>query len=84
MTTPTTPTPWLTPREAAARAKVGRNLLYHAIKTGKLKAARLGVRNELRIHEEWLDAWIGAAVIVNPDAPGPDVRTFASARARRP
>lgn len=65
-----TRSPWLTTREAAARAKCGLKLLYYAVKTGRLKAARLGVRNEIRIHEHWLDAWVASALIVNPDAPG--------------
>jgi excisionase family DNA binding protein len=65
-------TPWLTVPQAAARAQVGRKVIYTAIAKGKLKAARLGVRRELRIHREWLDAWIEAAVeIINPTAPGP-------------
>jgi excisionase family DNA binding protein len=71
--TPTpTPTPWLTPREAADRAKVGLKQVYYAIKTGKLKAARVGATR--RIHEAWLDAWLAAAAgVVNPDAPGDPV-----------
>lgn len=66
----TIPTPWLTPREAAARAQVSTKLVYNAVRNGKLKAARLGVRNDIRIHETWVDAWITAAVILNPEAPG--------------
>jgi excisionase family DNA binding protein len=69
----TTPTPWLTPREAAARARVGVGAVYAAVQRGRLKAVRLGVRRDIRIHESWVDAWLNAAVIVNPDAPGDDV-----------
>lgn len=70
--TPTTNTPWLTPPQAAARAQCGVKLLYAAIRAGRLKAVRLGARQQIRIHETWLDAWMLAAEIVNPDAPGED------------
>lgn len=71
-------TPWLTPQQAAQRAQCSKKLVYNAVRAGKLKAARLGVRNDIRIHAEWLDAWIAAAAItVNPSAPGPDLRSLA-------
>ena len=64
-------TPWLRVPQSAARAQVGVKMIYTAIRTGALKAVRLGVRRELRIHRDWLDAWIEAKVeIVNPSAPG--------------
>lgn len=73
-TTPaTTASPWLTPREAAARAKCGLGSIYAAVRGGKLRAVKLGDRNNIRIHEAWLDAWMLAATILNPDAPGGDV-----------
>ncbi len=65
--------PWLTPREAAARAKCGVKLLYASVRAGKLRAVRLGARNDIRIHTDWLDAWMAAATIINPNAPGADV-----------
>lgn len=65
-------TPWLTPAQAAARAQCGVKLLYAAIRAGRLKAVRLGARQQIRIHELWLDAWMMASEIVNPDAPGAD------------
>jgi excisionase family DNA binding protein len=72
-------TPWLTPQQAAQRAQCSKKLVYNAVRAGKLKAARLGVRNDIRIHADWLDAWIAAAAItVNPHAPGPDRRSLAS------
>jgi len=64
--------PWLTAREAAARAKCGINLLYAAIRAGKLRAVRLGARNDIRVHVTWVDAWMSAATVINPDAPGDD------------
>lgn len=62
-------TPWLTVREAAARAKSGVKAIYAAVAGGKLKAARVGTA--LKIHRAWVDAWLTEeAEIVNPDAPG--------------
>jgi excisionase family DNA binding protein len=80
-----TRSPWLTPSGAAARAKCGTKIVYNAVRTGRLRAVRLGDRNQIRIHEAWVDAWMTAAVI-NPDAPGGDVGApplpFAARRAR--
>jgi excisionase family DNA binding protein len=68
-TTDAPATPWLTVPQAAARAQCGTGSVYDAIATGKLKAVRLGVR--LRVHVEWVDAWLAAAAqLVNPHAPG--------------
>jgi len=76
-------TPWLTPVEAAARAKCSRKLIYHAVKSGKLKAARLGIRNDIRIREDWLDAWMtSTANLVNPDAPGENAGPLTFTRLR--
>jgi excisionase family DNA binding protein len=64
--------PWLTVREAAARAKCGERSIYNATRSGKLRAARLGGRRELRFLPEWVDAWLietSAPVIVNEMAP---------------
>lgn len=67
--------PWLTAREAGKRARCSHKLIYAAVRSGKLKAARLtSSRRAVRIHTEWLDAWISAAAesaIINPAAPGP-------------
>ena len=63
--------PWLTVRGAARRAQVGRRIIYREVAAGRLKAARVSARRDLRIHAEWLDAWLAAsATIVNPTAPG--------------
>lgn len=65
--------PWLTATQAAARAQVGVRIIYKAVRAGRLRAAKLGDRNDLRIHSQWVDAWIAqAATLVNPDAPGAD------------
>lgn len=64
---------WLTVKEAAARAKCGPKMIYYAIKNGKLRASRLGARNDIRILESWLDAWLtnlSTPTLINPNAPG--------------
>lgn len=61
--------PWLTVKQAATRAQVGPAAVYAAIKTGRLRALRVGT--SLRVHVAWVDAWLEAAEVVNPDAPGP-------------
>ena len=58
--------PWLTIREAAPYAKCGVKVLYRAVRTGRLRAARLGGRRELRLRREWIDRWIDAAVGEEP------------------
>jgi excisionase family DNA binding protein len=55
---PTLGSPWLTVREAAGRAKCGARSIYNATRNGKLRAARLGGRRELRFLPEWVDAWL--------------------------
>ena len=50
--------PWLTVREAAERARCGSKLIYREVKAGRLKAARVGGRRELRLLAEWIDAWL--------------------------
>jgi excisionase family DNA binding protein len=69
---PVLSTPWLTVREAAARAKCGDRSIYKGVRSGKLRAARLGGRRELRLLPEWVDAWLIATcapVVVNEMAP---------------
>ena len=46
--------------QAAARAQTGERLIYREVKAGRLKAARVGGRRELRLRDEWIDAWLGA------------------------
>lgn len=71
--TESTRTPWLTAAEAAERAKCDVRLIRASVRRGKLRAAKLGVRGRLRIHESWLDAWITSFAVVNPDAPGAEI-----------
>ena len=50
--------PWLDVRGAAARAKCGHRSIYNGVTSGKLRAARLGGRRELRFLREWIDTWL--------------------------
>lgn len=59
-----TATPWLRIQDAASYARCGRKLLYREIAAGRLRAARVGGRRELRLRREWLDAWLEATVRV--------------------
>ena len=60
--------PWLDVRQAAQHANCGRKSIYNAVASGKLKAAKLGGRRELRFLSEWIDEWLLATstpVLVN-------------------
>ena len=50
--------PWLDVGQAAMYARVSKKLLYRAVSTGRLKAARVGGRRQVRLRREWLDAFI--------------------------
>jgi excisionase family DNA binding protein len=59
---------WLDVRQAARHANCGRKSIYNAVTSGKLRAARLGGRHELRFLAEWVDAWLietSKPVIIN-------------------
>ena len=49
---------WLTPKEAAQRARCGVKTIYREAKAGRLRAARIAGRRELRMKREWVDAWL--------------------------
>ena len=76
--------PWLTVRQACARAQVSHPVIYRAIATGRLKAVRVDHRRQWRIHFLWLDAWLEfdatGGDVVNPDAPGPSLASLKSRR----
>jgi excisionase family DNA binding protein len=57
-----TTTPWLRIGEAAEYARCGRKLLYREVAAGRLRAARVGGRREIRTRREWLDEWLQATV----------------------
>ncbi len=54
---------WLTPEQAAARAQVGKRVVYNEVKAGRLRAARIGGRRELRIKPDWIDAWLEQSAV---------------------
>jgi len=49
-------TRWLTTQEAADRACCGPRMLRRAVRSGRLRAAR--VRGELRFLGRWIDDWL--------------------------
>jgi len=57
----TPPTPWRTSDEAAARGRVGIKVIYREAKAGRLRAARVGGRRELRFRDVWIDEWLEAS-----------------------
>ncbi len=52
------PSDWLTIKESCPVAKCGPKLIYREIKAGRLRAARIGGRRDLRIHRSWIDEWL--------------------------
>lgn len=58
--TPAPDSPWLTADQAAERAQVGVRLIYAEVRAGRLKAAKIGGRRELRFLAAWVDAWLEA------------------------
>ena len=51
-------TRWLKIGEAADRARCGPKTIYRAVRSGQLRAARIGGRRELRFLADWIDAWL--------------------------
>jgi len=66
-----TPTPWMTVFEAAQRARCGPKVIYREVQSGRLRAARVGGRRELRLRAEWVDEWLTATT---PSTPETDLR----------
>ena len=58
-------TPWLTVKDAAARARCGVKTIYRAAENGKLKAARIDGRRSLRFLAEWVDDWLRSSVTIH-------------------
>ena len=52
------PSPWLTVKEAAKRARCGIKLIYREVKAERLQATQLGGRRELRFQANWIDDWL--------------------------
>jgi hypothetical protein len=54
---------WLTIREAADRACCRPARIQHAVRTGRLRAVRIGTRGELKVRENWLDEWLAGQLL---------------------
>jgi excisionase family DNA binding protein len=52
---------WLTAPEAASHARVGIKTVYREIRAGRLRAAKVGGRRELRLRADWVDEWLVAS-----------------------
>jgi excisionase family DNA binding protein len=50
--------PWLTVADAAEHARCGVKTIYREVQAGRLRAARIGGRRELRLLPEWIDDWL--------------------------
>lgn len=51
-------TRWLTTAQAAAHAQVGLKLIYREVAAGRLRAAKVGGRRDLRFLALWVDLWL--------------------------
>jgi excisionase family DNA binding protein len=56
-------TPWLTVEQAAERARCGVKTIYREVRAGRLRAARIGGRRELRLRAEWVDDWLTRSAV---------------------
>ena len=54
-------TDWLTVEQARQVVQCGLKLIYREIKAGRLRAARIGNRRDLRIKRDWIDQWLEAS-----------------------
>lgn len=54
---------WLDVREAAAYAGVSSDTIYKACAHEELRHTRIGGRRVLKFIPEWLDEWMGAAMV---------------------
>jgi excisionase family DNA binding protein len=53
---------WLTAEQIAAYAQVGVKTVYREVKAGRLRAAVVGGRRELRFRKEFADLWLEQCV----------------------
>jgi excisionase family DNA binding protein len=53
--------PWIGAREAARRALVSTRTIYAEVRAGRLRAARVGGRRDLRFRAAWIDEWLDAS-----------------------
>jgi excisionase family DNA binding protein len=55
--------PWLTVDEAKDYMKVSAKQVYREIAAGRLRAARVGGRRQIRLRVQWLDAYLESCAI---------------------
>lgn len=51
--------PWLTVKQAAERAQVSVTTILRAVRDSRLRATRINNGRVFRIHESWIDEWLG-------------------------
>lgn len=51
-------TDWLTVRQARHIAQVGVKTIYREVRSGRLRAAKIGNRRDIRIHRSWINEWL--------------------------
>lgn len=56
----TSPSPWLTAEQAAQRLQVSKKTIYKEVAAGRLRAAIVGGRRNLRFRASWLDDFLDA------------------------
>ena len=49
---------WLTVADVAGLVQCGPKTVYRAVHRGRLRAARINEKGELRFRPEWVDAWL--------------------------
>ena len=49
---------WLTLSDVTERVRCGRKVIYRAVAAGRLRAAVINARGDLRFRSEWVDAWL--------------------------
>jgi len=71
---------WLKVGEAADRARCGPKTIYRAVRSGRLRAARIGGRRELRFLAAWIDLWLLSQEKEWPEAHGGTERQTEAAK----
>jgi excisionase family DNA binding protein len=56
----TSPSDWLSIDGVCAHAGISASLAYKEIRAGRLRAARLGGRRNVRVLRRWVDEWLYA------------------------
>jgi excisionase family DNA binding protein len=57
---------WLTVEQIAERMQASPRFVYQLVKSGQLKAARLGARGQIRVREDWIDRFLEESAAAAP------------------